>query len=103
MQYLGFGVPASESPGRRAASLADQAHQSAVTSAEEDNAEKDAYLKQVEARDLIEFGMIPVSSSAIQKQSLIPCQFFCLLDILSWLKIYLALVCYWRMLYDTEI
>lgn len=64
MQYLGFGVPASESPGRRAASLADQAHQSAVTSAEEDNAEKDAYLKQVEARDLIEFGMIPVSYSS---------------------------------------
>ncbi|XP_021924347.1 ATP-dependent Clp protease ATP-binding subunit clpX-like, mitochondrial isoform X2 [Zootermopsis nevadensis] len=58
-KYLGFGVPASESPGRRAASLADQAHQSAVTSAEEDNAEKDVYLKQVEARDLIEFGMIP--------------------------------------------
>lgn len=58
-KYLGFGVPASESPGRRAASLADQAHQSAATSAEEDNAEKDAYLKQVEARDLIEFGMIP--------------------------------------------
>jgi hypothetical protein len=62
LQYLGFGIPASESPGRRAASLADQAHQSAATSAEEDNAEKDAYLKQVEARDLIEFGMIPVSS-----------------------------------------
>lgn len=58
-KYLGFGVPASESPGRRAASLADQAHQSAATSAEEDNAEKDVYLRQVEARDLIEFGMIP--------------------------------------------
>jgi len=68
LQYLGFGVPASESPGRRAASLADQAHQSAATSAEEDNAEKDAYLKQVEARDLIEFGMIPVSSPSIWKQ-----------------------------------
>lgn len=67
LQYLGFGVPASESPGRRAASLADQAHQSAATSAEEDNAEKDAYLKQVEARDLIEFGMIPVSSPSVWK------------------------------------
>lgn len=63
MQYLGFSVLASESPGRRAASLADQAHQSAATSAEKDNAEKYAYLKQVEARDLIEFGMIPVSST----------------------------------------
>ena len=62
-------MPASESPGRRAASLADQAHQSAATSAEEDNAEKDAYLKQVEARDLIEFGMIPVSSPTIWKQN----------------------------------
>ena len=63
MQYLGFSVLASESPGRRAASLADLAHQSATTSAEKDNAEKYAYLKQVEARDLIEFGMIPVSST----------------------------------------
>lgn len=58
-KYLGFGAPVSESPGRRAASLADQANQSATTSAEEDNAEKDAFLRQVEARDLIEFGMIP--------------------------------------------
>ncbi|KAK7789261.1 hypothetical protein R5R35_007366 [Gryllus longicercus] len=58
-KYLGFGAPVSESPGRRAASLADQANQSASSSAEEDNAEKDAFLRQVEARDLIEFGMIP--------------------------------------------
>ncbi|XP_068081594.1 ATP-dependent Clp protease ATP-binding subunit clpX-like, mitochondrial isoform X2 [Anabrus simplex] len=58
-KYLGFGAPVSESPGRRAASLADQANQSSSTTAEEDNAEKDAYLRQVEARDLIEFGMIP--------------------------------------------
>lgn len=58
---MGFGIPATESPGRRAASLADVANQSAATSAEEDNQERDAYLRQVEARDLIEFGMIPVS------------------------------------------
>lgn len=58
-KYLGFGIPATESPGRRAASLADVANQSAATSAEEDNQERDAYLRQVEARDLIEFGMIP--------------------------------------------
>ena len=48
------------SPGRRAASLVDMMHQSASSSAEEDNEEKDRFLKQVEARDLIEFGMIPV-------------------------------------------
>ena len=64
-QYLGFGIPAAESPGRRAASLADMANQSAATSAEEDNNERDAYLRQVEARDLIEFGMIPVIKFAL--------------------------------------
>lgn len=58
-KYLGFGAPTSESAGRRAASLADLANQSAAVSAEEDNKEKDAFLKQVEARDLIDFGMIP--------------------------------------------
>lgn len=60
-QYLGFGVPASGSPGRRAASLADMLQQSSSSSVAEDNEEKDRFLKQVEARDLIEFGMIPVS------------------------------------------
>ncbi|XP_058806249.1 ATP-dependent Clp protease ATP-binding subunit clpX-like, mitochondrial isoform X2 [Phymastichus coffea] len=57
-KYLGFGAtPASESPGRRAASLADVANMS--PSAEDDNKEKDRLLRQVEARDLIDFGMIP--------------------------------------------
>jgi ATP-dependent Clp protease ATP-binding subunit ClpX len=60
LQYLGFGAPAEVSAGRRAASLADMLHQSASSSAEEDNEERDRFLKQVEARDLIEFGMIPV-------------------------------------------
>lgn len=56
--YLGFGAtPSSESPGRRAASLADVANMSPST--ETDNKEKDLLLKQVEARDLIDFGMIP--------------------------------------------
>lgn len=59
-QYLGFGAPADVSPGRRAASLADMMNQSASSSVEEDNEEKDRYLRQVEARDMIEFGMIPV-------------------------------------------
>lgn len=57
-KYLGFGAkPASESPGRRAATLADVANMSPST--EKDNKEKDKLLQQVEARDLIDFGMIP--------------------------------------------
>ncbi|GAB6019006.1 hypothetical protein CHUAL_000639 [Chamberlinius hualienensis] len=58
-KYLGFGAPVSEPQGRRAASAADLANQSIISSVEEDNAERDAFLKNVEARDLIEFGMIP--------------------------------------------
>ncbi|KAG7157718.1 ATP-dependent Clp protease ATP-binding subunit clpX-like-like [Homarus americanus] len=57
-KYLGFGI-GGQSVGRRAASQADVAHQTASTDAEEDNQEKDALLTKVEARDLIEFGMIP--------------------------------------------
>ncbi|XP_060825659.1 ATP-dependent Clp protease ATP-binding subunit clpX-like, mitochondrial isoform X1 [Bombus pascuorum] len=57
-KYLGFGAsPSSESPGRRAANLADVANMSPST--ERDNKEKDLLLRQVEARDLIDFGMIP--------------------------------------------
>ncbi|XP_033348936.1 ATP-dependent Clp protease ATP-binding subunit clpX-like, mitochondrial isoform X1 [Bombus vosnesenskii] len=57
-KYLGFGAsPSSESPGRRAANLADVANMSPST--ERDNKEKDLLLQQVEARDLIDFGMIP--------------------------------------------
>ncbi|XP_053995956.1 ATP-dependent Clp protease ATP-binding subunit clpX-like, mitochondrial isoform X3 [Hylaeus anthracinus] len=57
-KYLGFGaIPSSENPGRRAASLADVANMSPST--EKDNKEKDFLLQQVEARDLIDFGMIP--------------------------------------------
>ncbi|CAG0897357.1 unnamed protein product, partial [Darwinula stevensoni] len=58
-KYLGFGAPVTVSPGRRAASQADLANQSGISSVEEDNTEKDALLRMVEARDLIEFGMIP--------------------------------------------
>ncbi|RWS30253.1 ATP-dependent Clp protease ATP-binding subunit clpX-like: mitochondrial, partial [Leptotrombidium deliense] len=58
-KYLGFGAPVSESLGRRAASAADVANNYSSNSAAEDLAEKDALLKCVEARDLIEFGMIP--------------------------------------------
>lgn len=58
-KYLGFGAPVSESPGRRAASAADLANLTTHSTAADDNAEKDAMLRCVEARDLIEFGMIP--------------------------------------------
>ncbi|GFR10177.1 ATP-dependent Clp protease ATP-binding subunit clpX-like, mitochondrial [Trichonephila clavata] len=58
-KYLGFGAPVSESPGRRAASAADIANFTSISTAAEDNAEKDALLRYVESRDLIEFGMIP--------------------------------------------
>jgi ATP-dependent Clp protease ATP-binding subunit ClpX len=54
-------MPASGSPGRRAASQAGVAHMSGgLGSAADDYAEMDALLRQAEARDLIEFGMIPV-------------------------------------------
>ncbi|XP_060526020.1 ATP-dependent Clp protease ATP-binding subunit clpX-like, mitochondrial isoform X2 [Cylas formicarius] len=56
--YLGFGAPATTSKGRRAVAQEATLHQSSQT-AEEENAERDAALKQVQARDLIDFGMIP--------------------------------------------
>lgn len=59
-KYLGFGAPVSDSPGRRAASAADVANNySSTSSVADDLAEKDSLLKLVEARDMIEFGMIP--------------------------------------------
>lgn len=39
--------------------------QSSSSSVADDNEEKDRFLKQVEARDLIEFGMIPVRFNQI--------------------------------------
>lgn len=56
-QYLGFGMPASSSEGRRAA-------QASASPMDNDQAERDANLKKVQARDLVEFGMIPVSLSS---------------------------------------
>ncbi|XP_071965063.1 ATP-dependent clpX-like chaperone, mitochondrial [Antedon mediterranea] len=58
-KYLGFGAPVSGGQGRRAATNADLTHFGEGESTREDDAEKDAILKLVEARDLIEFGMIP--------------------------------------------
>lgn len=48
-------MPADSSEGRRAA-------QASAAPMENDQAERDASLKKVEARDLVEFGMIPVSN-----------------------------------------
>lgn len=60
-KYLGFGAPISDSPGRRAAAAegADSLTADGNTSAHEDDVERDSFLEKVEARDLIEFGMIP--------------------------------------------
>jgi len=60
-KYLGFGAPMSDSPGRRAAAAegADSLTASGKSTAHEDDLERDKFLAKVEARDLIEFGMIP--------------------------------------------
>ncbi|XP_030622280.1 caseinolytic mitochondrial matrix peptidase chaperone subunit Xa isoform X2 [Chanos chanos] len=59
-KYLGFGTPSNLGKGRRAAAAADLAN---TTGGEVDAVaeieEKDRLLRNVEARDLIEFGMIP--------------------------------------------
>lgn len=51
-KYLGFGMPATSSEGRRAA-------QASAAPMDNDQAERDASLRKVQARDLVEFGMIP--------------------------------------------
>ncbi|XP_073836864.1 caseinolytic protease chaperone subunit isoform X2 [Musca autumnalis] len=51
-KYLGFGAPTSGSSGRRAA-------QSAASPMDDDQEERDRCLTKVQARDLVEFGMIP--------------------------------------------
>ncbi|XP_046890474.1 ATP-dependent Clp protease ATP-binding subunit clpX-like, mitochondrial isoform X2 [Hypomesus transpacificus] len=58
-KYLGFGTPSNMGKGRRAAAAADQANSSGDTDTLAEIEEKDRLLKLVEARDLIEFGMIP--------------------------------------------
>lgn len=59
VQYLGFGTPSNLGKGRRAAAAADLANTSGETDTVAEIEEKDRLLKHVEARDLIEFGMIP--------------------------------------------
>lgn len=61
-KYLGFGVPSSEEPNRRRATQMELYDQSPAMEGEEvheENRERDALLHGCEARDLIEFGMIP--------------------------------------------
>lgn len=62
-KYLGFGAKPAEPMGRRAAASADLANNYSSSASsnnlEQDMQERDSYLKAVEARDLIEFGMIP--------------------------------------------
>merc|ERR1712156_694454 len=57
-KYLGFGMQSNESQGRRAAAQSAQSEGSSLRE-EEDQIERDRYLAEVEASDLIEFGMIP--------------------------------------------
>ena len=54
----GFGLKNSQSEGRRAAAQSAQAEGSS-SDEREDQAERDHYLAEVEAGDLIDFGMIP--------------------------------------------
>lgn len=52
-------MPTTSSEGRRAA-------QASAAPMENDQIERDASLRKVEARDLVEFGMIPVSRSILK-------------------------------------
>ncbi|CAN9502802.1 unnamed protein product [Ophioblennius macclurei] len=58
-KYLGFGSNSNLGKGRRAAATTDFASTSDKPDTLAEIEEKDRLLKQVEARDLIEFGMIP--------------------------------------------
>ncbi|XP_026727574.1 ATP-dependent Clp protease ATP-binding subunit clpX-like, mitochondrial isoform X1 [Trichoplusia ni] len=57
-KYLGFGAWDPRS-GRRAALAAARSDASPLDSARAENDERDAWLRKVQARDLIDFGMIP--------------------------------------------
>ncbi|XP_048829603.1 ATP-dependent Clp protease ATP-binding subunit clpX-like, mitochondrial [Brienomyrus brachyistius] len=59
-KYLGFGSPSNLGQGRRAAAAADLANSSGgEVDTVQEMEERDRLLRHVEARDLIEFGMIP--------------------------------------------
>ncbi|CAF3541189.1 unnamed protein product [Adineta steineri] len=60
-KYIGFGSTSNEAPSRRRATQLDlhEQHENNDKMLVEDNLERDKYLQECEARDLIEFGMIP--------------------------------------------
>lgn len=60
-KYLGFGTSSNEAPSRRRATQMDLQDQTDNKDSmiEEENLERDKHLQECEARDLIEFGMIP--------------------------------------------
>ncbi|XP_032906282.1 ATP-dependent Clp protease ATP-binding subunit clpX-like, mitochondrial isoform X1 [Amblyraja radiata] len=58
-KYLGFGMASNLGKGRRAAAAADLENTSGDNNTVQELEEKDRLLRHVEARDLIEFGMIP--------------------------------------------
>ncbi|CAF4077380.1 unnamed protein product [Rotaria sp. Silwood2] len=60
-KYLGFGSSSNEAPSRRRATQLDldEQHDDNDKMIAEENLERDKYLQECEARDLIEFGMIP--------------------------------------------
>lgn len=58
-KYLGFGAPANNSDGRRAVTNDAINNMTVSDDIQESNDETDALLSQVEARDLIKFGLIP--------------------------------------------
>ncbi len=60
-KYLGFGTTSNEPPSRRRATQLELYEQrdDNYSKIEEENLERDKYLHECEARDLIEFGMIP--------------------------------------------
>ena len=60
-KYLGFGSTSNEAPSRRRATQLDLYEQRNDNDSmiDDENAERDKYLQECEARDLIEFGMIP--------------------------------------------
>ncbi|XP_028158502.1 ATP-dependent Clp protease ATP-binding subunit clpX-like, mitochondrial [Ostrinia furnacalis] len=62
-KYLGFGAWDSRS-GRRAALQAAAADASPHATAAAEADERDAWLRKVQARDLIDFGMIPLQATA---------------------------------------
>lgn len=59
-KYLGFGAPTSGSPGRRAAADANLQNITEADDVVGENNERDRLLELVEARDLIEFGMLSI-------------------------------------------